>query len=67
MRSLSEYEEELSREEVLKAIDGVARSRLGISGEQLLKLYRSGRLDDPDEVADALVLADLLTDEHAIA
>jgi hypothetical protein len=54
---------ELSREEIVGIIDRDARERRGISGRALVRTYRAGRLEDPGEVADLLVLADLLPDD----
>jgi len=65
MVQVNESEVELSRQEILALIDEGARQRLGISGEELLDLYRRGKLRDLGEVADLLVLATLLEDQAA--
>lgn len=52
-----------SVEGVLKEIDAVARERRGMSAEEFLVAYHDGSLDDPGEMADLIVLADLLPEE----
>jgi hypothetical protein len=67
MVQVSDYEYESSQEELLRTIDEAARSRLGISGEELIDRYRSRQLtqEDRDMVVDVLVLVDLLSGEPA--
>lgn len=60
MVTVSEAVAEISQEEILDVIDREANARLGISGLELLRQYSAGQLDDPDQVADLIVLADLL-------
>lgn len=55
----------LTQDEILAEIDHIARTRLGMSGFQLLELDRSGCLCDPACVRDALDLASQLDDAHA--
>lgn len=56
----------LSRQEIVSALDEGARRRRNISGCDLVRSYRAGRLADPGEVADLLVLADLLSEDDPI-
>jgi hypothetical protein len=56
----------LSREEILDRIDCVARQRLGMSGTEMIRAYRAGRLRDPGAVADVLVLANLLAEDDPV-
>ena len=65
MVQVNESEVELSRQEILALINEGARQRLGISGDELLEVYRRGKLRDLGEVADLLVLATLLEDQAA--
>jgi hypothetical protein len=51
---------DLTRDDILDEIDRVAKLRRGMSGADLLRIYRDGSLKDPGEVADVLILADLL-------
>jgi hypothetical protein len=51
---------ELTREEIIRAIDRVTRARLGRSAADVVCAYRAGILPDAGRVGDALVLADLL-------
>lgn len=62
MVTVSEAVAEISQEEIQSVIDREAQARIGLSGAELLRRYRSGELDDPDRVADLIVLADLLKD-----
>ncbi|MDP8932202.1 MAG: hypothetical protein M3O70_27460 [Actinomycetota bacterium] len=57
---------ELDRDEIIKRIDRGALARRGVTGEDLLAAYRGGWLEEPGEVADLLVLADLLADDDPI-
>jgi hypothetical protein len=57
---------ELTRDEILQEIDSAARDRRGMSGAELLGAFAEGRLDDPADVADILVIADLLPDDDPI-
>jgi hypothetical protein len=56
---------ELSREEIIEIIERGARARCNMSGAELVAAYREGRLEDPGEVADLLMLADLLEDDDS--
>jgi hypothetical protein len=57
---------ELTRDEIIKEIDRVARLRCGMSGADVIRAYRAGMLDDPGRVGDVLVLADLLDSDDPI-
>ncbi len=57
---------DLSREEIVARIEKVARQRRGMSAAELLQAYRRGTLKDPGDVADVLVLADLLAEDDPI-
>lgn len=56
---------ELTRDEIVAAIEKVAQERRGVSASRLVTDHRAARLDNPGEVGDALVLADLLDEPHA--
>jgi hypothetical protein len=57
---------ELSRDRIAGLIERGAQERRGVSARRLVRSYRRGRLQEPGEVADLLVLADLLPDDDAI-
>ncbi len=57
---------EFEREEIVQRIHRGALARCNMSGEELLTAYRGGRLEEPGEVADLLVLADLLADNDPL-
>lgn len=59
-KTTPEGDVELSREEIVRLVDQGARARRGISGERLIRDFRSGLLPDPCEVLDLLSLASLL-------
>jgi hypothetical protein len=61
-KTTPEGDVELSREEIVRLVDQGARSRRGISGEQLIREFRAGRLPEPCEVLDLLSLASLLAE-----
>jgi hypothetical protein len=50
----------LSREEIVARLEAGARERLGCDGAEMIARWRAGELTDAGEVADLLVLADLL-------
>ena len=54
---------EMTRDEFWQRIESGARERRGVPGEELLRQYRDGELENPGEVADLLALADLLEPE----
>lgn len=51
---------ELTRDDIIEALETGARRRRAIGGAEMIAAYRAGRLEDPGEVGDLLVLADLL-------
>ena len=51
---------ELTRDEIVAEMERVARARRGVSAAALIEDYRAGRLQDPGQVGDVLVLAGLL-------
>lgn len=57
---MSPVEVELTRDDIVAALEEGARERLRISATELLRRYREGELSDAGLVADLLVLADLL-------
>jgi len=57
---------EMTRDEIIAALEDGARTRLNLSAVELLRRYRLGDLQDPGCVADLLVLADLLPDDDVI-
>jgi hypothetical protein len=57
---------ELGRDEIAREIEAGAQERLGMSAGQLVDAYRKGTLEDPSDVADLLVLSDLLADDDPL-
>lgn len=55
-----------TREEIVAYIDGQARKRLKATARDMLRAWREGRLDVAGEVADLLVLADMLPEDDPI-
>lgn len=51
---------EMTRNEIIAEMDRVAKTRLGLSASEVLRAYRAGELEDPGEVGDLLILAELL-------
>ncbi len=60
MVRVSDSEFEISAEEIRDILDAQAQMRLGVSGEELLRQYDAGEIADPSQIADLLILADLL-------
>ena len=56
----------LSREEILGQIERAAQERLHMSGAEMLRCYKAGRLRDLGSVADVIVLANLLAEDDPI-
>ena len=46
----------ISREEGIRRLDERAREYLGMSGEEFVRRYRAGEIEDPDRT-DVIVLA----------
>ncbi len=57
---------ELSRDEIIKRIERGAQRRLHTSAKDLVRRYRTGKLQDPGSVADLLALANLLPDDDPL-
>lgn len=57
---------QMSRDEIVEAIEKGALDRRGVSATDLLRAYRSGELQEPGEVADLLALGDLLSDDDPV-
>lgn len=57
---------ELDREEIVQRIHRGALARCNMRGEELLAAYGKGLLEEAGEIADLLVLADLLADDDQI-
>jgi hypothetical protein len=53
--------QELTRDQILKLIDERARYLLGISGEEFMRRYEAGELEDAPAEAPVSVLADLVS------
>jgi hypothetical protein len=60
MQTATETPLRLSRNEIVARLQDGAQRRLHISAEELVRLYRDGRLTDAGRVADLLMLAHLL-------
>jgi hypothetical protein len=57
---------ELGRDEIARELEDGARERLGMSARDLVSAYKRGTLEDPSDVADLLVLSDLLHDDDPL-
>ena len=57
---------EFSRDQIIAMLEDGARDRLGVSASELLRAYRQGRLQDPGDVADLIVLAQLLDEDDPL-
>jgi len=60
MVKITDNEYEISAEEIHDILDAEARKRRGVSGEELLRAYEAGEIEDSSEITDLLILADLL-------
>ena len=49
-----------SRDDLAGYIDTASRQRVRLTADQLIRAYREGRLEDPGDVADLLVLVGAL-------
>jgi hypothetical protein len=56
----------LSRQQIVALIEQAAQRRLHRSAQDLLRQYRTGKLEDPGRVADLLALSKLLPDNDPI-
>jgi hypothetical protein len=52
-----------TRDQIADMLEHGARKRRGVSARQLLRSYEQGQLYEPGEVADLLILADLLSED----
>lgn len=57
---------QLNREQIVELLEQQARQRLGRSAREILRDYRAGRLENPGDVADLLILGDLLPDSDPL-
>lgn len=57
---------ELTIEQLVRRIRSIARTRLGMSAEDMVAAYKNGTLDDPCAVMDALGDAFLLPEDHPL-
>jgi predicted dithiol-disulfide oxidoreductase (DUF899 family) len=60
---------EMTREEIVAEMERVAQRRRHTSAADVVRRYRAGTLDAPGELADLLMLGDLLDldDEYSTA
>lgn len=57
---------EMTRDEILGILEKGAQERRGVSAGRLLADYRAGRLEEPGEVADLLLLGGLLPHDDPV-
>jgi hypothetical protein len=57
---------DLTREQIVELLDREAQRRLGKPWQELVKLYRVGKLEDCGQFADLLALANLLTNDDPL-
>lgn len=57
---------ELTRDELVDMLEVEAQRRRGLPATVLLRQYRSGKLDQPGDVADVIALADLLPENDPL-
>jgi hypothetical protein len=58
--------QDVSRDDIVREMERVARERLGMSAMQMVEAYCAGKLADPGVVADVLSLALLLDEDDAL-
>jgi len=56
----------LTREQIIAIIEREAQKRLGLSARELFRRYSEGLLEDPGEVSDLIVVADLLPEDDEL-
>jgi len=56
----------LTRDQIADLLERGAKERRGISARRLLRSYKRGQLYEPGEVADLLILADLLPEDDPL-
>ncbi len=57
---------ELKQEEIVRRLEEEAKRRLHMSAQEMVTIFREGRLDDPGKVMDLLALAGLLDSDHPL-
>jgi len=55
-----------TREQIIAIIEREAQKRLGLSARELFRRYSKGLLEDPGEVSDLIVVADLLPEDDEL-
>jgi hypothetical protein len=55
-----------NRTEVVTQIERMANQRVHMSARDLIRAHREGRLPDPGQVGDILVLADMLPEDDPL-
>jgi hypothetical protein len=58
--------EEFTRDEIVEQLEAVAQRLTGLSAAQTLREFVAGRLRETDDLAEVLVLADLLPDDDPV-
>lgn len=56
----------LTREQIIALLEREAQKRLGISARELFRRYSKRLLEDPGEVSDLIVVADLLPEDDEL-
>lgn len=56
----------LTRDQIADLLEHGAQKRRGVSARRLLRSYKRGQLYEPGEVADLLILADLLPEDDPL-
>lgn len=56
----------MSRADIVRHLETGSQERLGCSATDLIAAWRAGKLDEPGEVADLLVLAGLLGEDDPL-
>lgn len=56
----------LTREQILEILERESQKRLGLSARELFRRYARGLLEDPGEVSDLVVIADLLPEDDEL-
>ena len=57
---------EMSTNEILEQLEGLAQKRLHVSAKEFIQSYKQGKLKCPGEYADMLALVRLLPKDHEI-
>jgi hypothetical protein len=57
---------ELTRDEILEAVEAGAQKRLGLSVQQFVRAHMRGELSEPGRVADLVALVWLLSDDDPV-